>query len=100
MDQRAVFDEAIYVASTDVHGQRAATSSNGIAWDNTRLIEDGAVVPDGSETFHLTFAGDRLGRWRPTVSAPGHKVLTSCWPASCAPDTSWSVGQWTRGPLR
>ena len=52
--------------------QRNATSSGGLEFDNSVLT----TLPAGEEK-HLAFAGDRIGLYHPTLSAPGTDIVST-----------------------
>lgn len=58
-------------AGTIAH-QRADFSSGGIEFDNSTL----GALPAGDEK-HLTFAGDRIGLYHPSVTAPGVAIVST-----------------------
>lgn len=62
----------ISVGNGTLNHQRNATSSGGLEFDNSVL----AVLPAGDEK-HMSFAGDRIGLYHPSVSAPGTNIVST-----------------------
>jgi serine protease AprX len=60
----------ISVGNGTINKQRAATSSGGIEFDNSTLV---APLPADAIKY-LPFAGDRIGLYHPSVSAPGTNI--------------------------
>ncbi len=52
--------------------QRASFSSGGLEFDNSVL----GALPDGEE-LHLSYAGDRIGLYHPSVTAPGVGIVSA-----------------------
>ena len=67
----------ISVASSTVARVRAASSSNGLRFDNAEAVTIGA----GGRT---TFRGDRIGIYHPDVTAPGQSISSTCSTAGTA----------------
>src|SRR5687768_250325 len=69
------YSVAPWVISTGngtLNHQRNATSSGGLEFDNSVLTS----LPAGEEK-HLAFAGDRIGLYHPTLSAPGTNIVST-----------------------
>ena len=62
----------ISVGNGTLNHQRNATSSGGLEFDNSVL----ATLPAG-ELKHLAFAGDRIGLYHPSVTAPGTNIVST-----------------------
>lgn len=62
----------ISVGNGTLNHQRASSSSGGLEFDNSVL----AALPAG-DLKHLTFAGDRIGLYHPSVSAPGTNIVST-----------------------
>jgi serine protease AprX len=60
----------VSVGASDLTGQKADFSSNGLAMDNSEAV----ALVDG----HARFTGDRLGFHRPSLLAPGVDIVSSC----------------------
>jgi serine protease AprX len=70
------FSEAPWVtsvASMSVQYVRAASSSNGLIWDNSLPVTIGAGG-------HTVFTADRLGIYHPDITTPGQGISSSCTP--------------------
>jgi serine protease AprX len=69
------YSVAPWVISTGngtLNHQRNATSSGGLEFDNSVLT----TLPAGEEK-HLAFAGDRIGLYHPTITAPGTNIVST-----------------------
>lgn len=70
MSQFAAAPWVIGAAASTISGERADLSSNGLSLDNAGV----APLRNG----HVSFAGDRLGIYHPSVAAPGQGITTTC----------------------
>jgi serine protease AprX len=69
------YSAAPWVISTGngtLNHQRNATSSGGIEFDDSILM----TLPT-TEEKHVSFAGDRIGLYHPTLSAPGTNIVST-----------------------
>lgn len=62
----------VSVGNGTLNHQRAPSSSGGLEFDNSVLM----TLPPG-DLKHLSFAGDRIGLYHPSVSAPGTNILST-----------------------
>lgn len=62
----------ISIGNGTLNHQRNSTSSGGLEFDNSVL----AALPAGDEK-HMAFAGDRIGLYHPSVSAPGTNIVST-----------------------
>src|SRR5882762_808007 len=62
----------ISVGAGTLNHQRASFSSGGIEFDNSTL----GALPPGDEK-HVSFSGDRIGLYHPSVTAPGVDIVST-----------------------
>ena len=72
INPNAVAPWVISVGAGTLNHQRASFSSGGIEFDDSTL----GPLPAGDEK-HQTFAGDRIGLYHPSVSAPGVDIVST-----------------------
>ena len=62
----------ISAAAGTYNHQRAEFSSGGIQYDNSTIVQ----LP-ATDEIHLSFSGDRMGLYHPSVTAPGDNIVST-----------------------